>query len=93
MVHPTISFTLRRAVRAEAPGGKLTIHSVIAGSPGEEAGLKAGDELEAIDGRPAPGFTLDALYEMFKRNGREYVFRVRRGPATVTARIRLRRLV
>jgi len=81
------------AVRAEGRRGERTIHSVIEGSPAEEAGLKAGDELEAIDGRPAAGFTLDALYEMFKKEGREYVFRVRRGPATVQARVRLRRLV
>jgi hypothetical protein len=81
------------AVRAEGRRGRLTIHSVIAGSPAEEAGLKAGDELEAIDGRSAAAFSLDALYEMFKKEGREYVFRVRRGPATIQARIRLRRLV
>ncbi|HEY3170808.1 MAG TPA: aspartyl protease family protein [Thermoanaerobaculia bacterium] len=82
------------ALRAEVRrGGTLTIHRIIAGSPAEEAGLRAGDELEAIDGRPAAGFTLDALYEMFKKEGREYVFRVRRGPVTLRARIRLRRLV
>jgi PDZ domain/Aspartyl protease len=81
------------AVRAEGRRGERTIHSVIEGSPAEEAGLKAGDELEAIDGRPAAGFSLDALYEMFKKEGREYVFRVRRGPATMQARVRLRRLV
>jgi PDZ domain/Aspartyl protease len=81
------------AIRAEGRRGERTIHSVIAGSPAEEAGLKAGDELEAIDGRPAAGFSLDALYEMFKREGREYVLRVRRGPATMPVRIRMRRLV
>ncbi|HEV8611533.1 MAG TPA: aspartyl protease family protein [Thermoanaerobaculia bacterium] len=59
------------ALRVGTRGGTPTIHSIIAGSPAEEAGLKAGDELEAIDGRPAPGFTLDALYEMFKKEGRE----------------------
>lgn len=81
-------------LRAEGRGGaSLTIHRIIAGSPAQEAGLRAGDELESIDGRPASGFTLDALYEMFKKEGREYVFRVRRGSVTLRARIRLRRLV
>jgi hypothetical protein len=81
------------AVRAEGPRGTLAIHSVIAGSPAEEAGLREGDELESIDGRPAPEFTLDALYEMFKMEGREYSFRVRRGPAILNLRIRMRRLI
>jgi len=83
------------ALRAEGSHRRtsLRIHRIVAGSPAAEAGLREGDRLEAIDGRPAAGFTLDQLYEMFKREGREYVLDVRRGSVTLRTRVRLRRLI
>lgn len=41
------------------PDCRLTVESVIPGSPAERAGIRAGDVIEAIDGEPVAGLVLD----------------------------------
>jgi len=81
-------------LRAEGEDFKtIRIYRVIAGSPAAQAGLREGDELVSVDGKPASDFTLDQLYGMFKQDGREYVFGIARGQAKLQAKIKLRHLV
>ena len=42
------------------------VYSTIQGSPAAEAGIREGDVIEAIDGKPASHFTLDQVRQMFK---------------------------
>ncbi|MDT7603858.1 MAG: hypothetical protein QOF61_1855 [Acidobacteriota bacterium] len=62
-------------------------------SPGAEAGLREGDVLAEIDGRPAVEFTLDEITQMFTEDGREHALAVRRGAEVVQARIKLKRRI
>ncbi len=71
----------------------IVIKSVLANYPAAEAGLRAGDEILAINGRPAARFNLDILTRMFKQAGREYLLIVKRGDETIRARLKLRRMV
>ncbi|HEX8162846.1 MAG TPA: aspartyl protease family protein [Pyrinomonadaceae bacterium] len=69
------------------------IDDVDEGSAAYAAGVRGGDVLAAIDGRPAPSFTLDQIRAMFRLEGREYSLTLRRGGKTVRARMRLRRVI
>jgi hypothetical protein len=69
------------------------IDDVDGGSPADEAGVRGGDVLTAIDGRPARSFALDEIRAMFRREGREYSLTLRRGGKTVRARVKLRRMI
>jgi hypothetical protein len=81
-------------LRAEGKDFKtIKIYRIIADSPAAQAGLREGDEIMSIDGNPAFNFTLDKLYQMFKQEGREYVFSILRIQKKLQIKIKLRRLV
>lgn len=82
------------ALRAKAPNFKqVEIYRVIVGSPASEAGLSPGDYLEAVDGKPAMAFGLSELRRMLRDGTRSYVLKIRRGGATRTIRVTLRKLL
>lgn len=66
---------------------------VLPGTPAAEAGIKQGDELVSVGGRPVADFKLATLREMFRQPDKLYELRVRRGAETVSAELRTRRLV
>jgi PDZ domain/Aspartyl protease len=70
----------------------VRINRIIADSPAAQAGLREGDVLVSVDGKPSSDFTLSQLYGMFKQEGREYVFGIARGQAKFQTKIKLRRL-
>jgi hypothetical protein len=69
------------------------VMNVLRGTPGEEAGVRVGDVITAIDGRPAAELTVDTIRQMFRQEGREYVLSVLRGKDTLTIRMKPRRLI
>ena len=71
----------------------VVINEVVAGSPGDVAGLKGEDELAAVDGQTVSELGLDQIRQMFKREGKEYSLRIKRGEQTVPVKIKLRRLM
>jgi len=71
----------------------VKIKHVRAGSTAAQVGLREGDEVVAVDGRPASRYGLDRLAKMFRREGKEYRLTVRRGDQVMTVKLRLRRLV
>jgi C-terminal processing protease CtpA/Prc len=71
----------------------IQIKFVRAGFPAAAVGLRAGDTLVSIDGRPAAEFDLDMLGRLFKRAGAEYVLTVKRGDKIRRVKLRLRRVV
>lgn len=78
-------------LRAEGKGfGVVRIHRVVEDSPATEAGLREGDVILAVGGRPAP--SLEQLYRMFKQEGREFDLDVLRGGERLRVKLRLRRL-
>ena len=62
-------------------------------TPATEAGIKGGETLLAIDGRPASQFSLEEIRRMFMYDGREYDLTLKRDANTIHVKLRLRRLV
>jgi hypothetical protein len=71
----------------------IKINRVIESSPAAEAGLKAEDEILEVDGRAASEYTLHTLREMFKKEGKQYRLKVKRGEETLQAQFKTRRLI
>jgi hypothetical protein len=71
----------------------VTVFRVLPDSPAAEAGLKQGDEIISIGGRPAAEYRLTALREMLRRPDSRYALQVRRGAETVSVELRTRRLI
>lgn len=65
----------------------------IENSPAILAGLREGDIISAVDGKPASKFTLEQVRQMFKRKGRSYLLTVERGEQKIQTTIRLKRLI
>jgi len=70
-----------------------TFKVVFVDSPAIAAGIRRGDILEAIDGKPAKDFTLSQLDQIFKQNGRTFLLSVRRGQKLLQTKITLKRLI
>ena len=62
-------------------------------SPAAEAGIAAGDVIEAVNGMAAAGVGPTAIREMFRRPDSTYVLTVRRGSERREVTIRTRRLI
>ena len=62
-------------------------------TPATEAGIKGGETLLAIDGRPASEFSLEEIRRMFMHDGREYDLTLQRDKDTIHVKLKLRRLV
>jgi hypothetical protein len=60
---------------------------VTEGSPAAAAGLREGDLIEAVDGRPAREMTLQALRDLFRMPGAAYTLTIRRGGQTLDVRL------
>jgi hypothetical protein len=70
------------------------VHRVEPGSPAEHAGVRAGDLILEVDGRPADSITLAALRELNRSGpGRTVRLTVRRDGDTHALEIRLRRRI
>lgn len=78
-------------LRFEAGSKQFKIHSVHKNSPAEEAGLRVGDLITAINGRPASAFSLAQVWQMFTRDGKKYTLTVRRDKKLLKVRIPLRK--
>lgn len=81
-------------VVTESPFFKtFTVLRVLSDSPAAEAGLRQGDEIVSIGGRPVAELKLATLREMLRQPGRLYSLQVRRGAETVNAELKTRRLI
>jgi hypothetical protein len=69
------------------------VRSVFDNSPAAEAGLRAGDIITAINGRPAAQLTAEQLRQMFRLKGRRYILKIKRGEAMLQITLRTRRLI
>jgi len=71
----------------------LKVRQLIENSPATAAGLREGDIISAVNGKPSSKLTLEQVRTMFKREGQGYMLSIKRGDETIQTRIRLRRLV
>jgi predicted aspartyl protease len=78
----------------ESPAFKtVTVLRILPDSPAAEAGLRQGDEIVSIGGRPVAELKIAALREMLRQPDRRYALAVRRGAETVNAELKTRRLI
>jgi len=81
------------ALRAEGPDYRtFRVLEVLEQSPATEAGIREGDVIASIDGKPADSLTLSTIHEMFERPG-AYALTIRRSQETVTVTLTPRKLV
>jgi len=59
--------------------GRFEVRAVVPGSPAHEAGIRVGDFIRTIDGRPAHEFELGALRELLIGEGRRVGLGIERG--------------
>lgn len=71
----------------------IRVHSVIAGSPAEDAGIRKGDRLVSVDGKNARRLGLEATRRLFRENHTRYRLVLERDGALVTARLLTRDLL
>jgi Aspartyl protease/PDZ domain len=71
----------------------VRIHRVSQNSPAAETGLKSGDEIVTIGGRPAGEFRLAALREMFRQPDKQYALQIKRGSDVTTVALKTRRMI
>jgi hypothetical protein len=75
--------------------GVVTIAQVVDGSPGQKAGLKAGDVVRAIDGRAVAEWTRAELETLFEEGkpGRKVAFEVARDGRATRAVVTMREVI
>ena len=71
----------------------IEVQSLIAKSAAQEAGLRAGDELRAIDGRAVTPRELDAIRKMFRKPDQRYELTIVRGGKEIVVPVTTRRVV
>ena len=69
------------------------VRTVIDGSPAAEAGIEAGDIIQAIGGRSAGELTLADIRQLFREEGRSYTIRIQRGEIVSERRVTTRRMI
>ena len=72
---------------------RVRVSRVLEGSAALEAGIRAGDEIETVDGTPAPEIGLSALRERLRREGQKVRLGVRRGAERITLTLKTRRMI
>jgi hypothetical protein len=72
---------------------RIVVARVQEQTPGEAAGLREGDAIESVDGRPSGEIGLPLLREWLRTDGKELRLGVRRGDARLDVTLRTRRLI
>jgi hypothetical protein len=73
--------------------GGLTVRVVNPATPAFEAGMKPGDVITRLDGKPATELDAGKLRSLMQEEGRNLEIEFKRGSTTQTATLRLRRLI
>jgi hypothetical protein len=80
-------------VSFDAAANAFVVESVAPDTPAATAGLRPGDVISSVDGRPPTAITLDAFRRLLRRDGATVSVHVRRAGRDVDLSLVLRRLV
>jgi len=78
---------------ADAQFKRVVVAEVIPGSPAAQAGVKAGDEVQLVDGAPVDRAPVEALRARLRAPGVKVTLRLLRGGKTVDVELTTRRLI
>jgi carboxyl-terminal processing protease len=74
---------------SKAPGGAFTVSSVVADSPAADAGIKSGDLIDEIGGRPSQSLSRADVLALFQQPaGTTVDLRVREPARSLSVRLR-----
>ena len=71
----------------------LRVWRVVENSPATEIGIREGDLVMAIDGKPVAELSLYQINQMFKQEGKEYLLDIIRGEEKKQLKLKLRTLL
>ena len=81
-------------LRAESEDFKtVKVRRVGENSPAAEAGLREGDVISAINGRPATELSISETNKMFRQEGKEYLLEIIRGVEKIQIKLKSRKLI
>jgi predicted aspartyl protease len=80
-------------VARDAKFDAVVVHNVLPGSPAEEAGIRNGDQLRAIDGKPALPAEFDVIRNAFKEPGKRFELTIVRDGAESVVPLTTRRML
>ena len=81
-------------LRAEGEDFKtLKVRRVVENSPATEAGVREGDVIASINGRPATELSLLEISKMFRQEGKEYLLEIIRGAEKIQLTLKSRKLI
>jgi C-terminal processing protease CtpA/Prc len=81
-------------LRAEGEDFKtLKVRRLVENSPATEAGVREGDVISAINGRPATELSLCEISKMFRQEGKEYLLEIIRGAEKIQLTLKSRKLI
>jgi hypothetical protein len=72
---------------------RVTVARVLDGSPALEAGIRAGDEIETVDGEGIGELGLSALRERLRRDAQDLRLELRRGTERIALELKTRRMI
>lgn len=71
----------------------IKIERVQENAPAGEAGIREGDELVSINGKPIAQFTLETIRQMFRKDQTKYILEIKREEKVLTVKMTTRRLI
>ena len=80
-------------IRAQRRLDSLIVAHVMPGTPADEAGIRSGDVVVAVDGKPVTSSTLRELRPRLRRLGESVSLSILRGTERAEARLATRRLI
>ena len=98
ILEPTVHFAEpyeidMSGIELVADGDDLLIDDVDENSSAAEAGVKGGDLLVAVNGRPTSEFTLDQIRTMFMQDGKVYLLSLKRDRKVLQIKLKLKRII
>lgn len=91
--HEPFEFNMAGIQFTRAGDGRFKVSRVIPGSPADQGGLRPGDYIVQISGRPASELSADDAEQIMRKEGEEVTLGIRRGDGSLQLRLKLRRLI
>lgn len=93
VVNAAVAIAILLTVTSCTRSSVYRVRAVIDGSPAAEAGIRVGDVITLLGGRPARDITLSQIRALFQREGATYVLGMQREGGREEVKVTTRRLI